>query len=190
MSFITDFADQAVLLPLAAWMALALGASRWWRGLAGWLLGVGGVLGGMALLKYVCFACAVPLAFTGVHSPSGHTAASAAIYGGGLLLLCGRLPPAALAGWPLAVAALFAVTRIAVHAHDVAEVLVGGAVGLLGVAMMLAIAGPRPPLRSLRVAAVAAVLMVGLHGMRLNAEATIHHSPLFSWLPLPSVCRA
>ena len=179
------------MLPLAAWMALALGVSGWWRGLAAWLLGVGGVLGVMALLKYVCFACAAPLAFTGVHSPSGHTAASTVIYGGGLLLLLrGRLPPGLLVVLPLAIAVLFAITRVAVHAHDVPEVLVGGTVGLAGAAGLLAIAGPRPPLRVARVAAVAVVLMLALHGVRLNAEATIHHSPLFAWLPLPGACRA
>ncbi len=191
MEFLTDFADQAVLLPVALLFAASLAVMRWWRGLAAWLAAVTGVLGTMALLKYVCFACAVPLAFTGIRSPSGHTAASAMIYGGGLaLLLRGRASPIGWAALPLAVAGLFGLTRIAVGAHDWQEVLAGAAVGLAGAAALLALAGPRPPMRTAWIGAAVLLLAMGLHGTRLSAEAMIHRSSLLVWLPLPPACRA
>ncbi len=190
MQFLTDFADQAVMLPVAAVVAIGLALSAWWRGLFAWIVAVVGMLGTMSLLKYIFYTCSVPLAVTGIHSPSGHTAASAAIYGGGLLLLLrGRLPAPVLAAIPLALAVVFGVTRLAVHAHDVAEVLVGGAVGLATAAVLAALAGPRPPLRVWPTAIGALIIVVCLHGVRLQAETTIHRFVLFQWLPLPAVCR-
>ncbi len=191
MEFLTDFADQAVLLPMALLMAVSLGASRWWRGLAAWLAAVIGVLGTMALLKYVCFACAVPLAPTGIRSPSGHTAASAVIYGGGLaLLLRGWTPLPVWMATPFAVAGLFGVSRLAVGAHDVPEVLAGAAVGLAGAGFLVLLAGRRPPMRMGLAGAAALLLAVGLHGTRLSAETMIHRSSLLTWVPLPAACRS
>ena len=190
MKFLTDFADQAVLLPVALLFAASLGVLRWWRGLAAWLAAVIGVLGAMALLKYICFACAAPLAFTGVRSPSGHTAASTMIYGGGLaLLLRGRVPRVGWAALPFAMAGLFGASRIAVGAHDWQEVLAGAAVGLAGAGALLVLAGLRPPMRTVWVAAAVLLLAMGLHVTRLNAETMIHTSSLLTWLPLPAACR-
>ncbi len=190
MQFLTDFADQAVMLPVAALVAAGLALSGWWRGLFAWIVAVVGMLGTMSLLKYIFYACSIPLAVTGIHSPSGHTAASAAIYGGGLLLLLrGRLPVPVLAAIPFVFAVVFAISRLAVHAHDVAEVLVGGAVGLVTAAVLAALAGPRPPLRAWPTAVGVLVVVICLHGIRLQAESTIHRFVLFQWLPLPAVCR-
>lgn len=191
MSFLTDFADQAVMLPLATAVALVLALSRWWRGCAAWVATVVAVLGTMAVLKYAFFACAPVLGQTGIRSPSGHTAASAAIIGGGLVLfLRGRIPTALLVLLPIAVAVLFAVTRLAVHAHTVPEVIAGGIVGLAGAAALPILAGPRPPSPVWPAALAACVILVGLHGVRLHAETALHSLRLFTWLPLPTACLA
>ena len=191
MQFLTDFADQAVMLPLALLVAAALALSGWWRGLAAWLVAVVGVLGTMAVLKYLFFACAGPFDGTGIRSPSGHTAA-AAVIGGGLcvLLLRGRLPGWALAAIPPAFAVVFGITRLAVHVHDVPEVLLGAAVGLAGAASLVALAGPQPALRRWPITVGAVLIAILCHGTRLQAEGAVHHFALFTWLPLPTICHA
>ncbi len=191
MQFLTDFADQAVLLPLAAVIGLALALSGWWRGCAAWLFAVPGVLGTMAVLKYVFFACARLLGTTGIASPSGHTAASAVIMGGALVLfLRGRVPIWVLAAIPVAIAALVGTTRLEVHAHSVPEVLAGAAIGLAGAALLAVLAGPRPPVRGWPAALAAVAVLAGLHGLHLQAEAALHGFTPFTWLPLPTMCRA
>ena len=191
MQFLTDFADQAVLLPLAAAIGLALALSGWWRGCIAWVLAVSGVLGSMAVLKYVFYACATLLGATGIHSPSGHTAASAVIMGGALVLfLRGRVPMGVLAALPLAIAVLFGITRLAVHAHSVPEVIAGGVVGLAGAAALAWLAGPRPPAPSWPASLGAVAVLAALHGVHLHAETALHDAGLFRWLPLPAACRA
>ena len=192
MQFITDFGDEAVILPAMAMVACGLAIARWWRGLGAWLFAVPGVLGTMALLKYVCFACSPVFAAYGVNSPSGHTAASTVVYGGLLLLvLRRRLPLPMLALIPLVIAICFAITRLVLHAHDLAEVFIGAAVGLEGVAILLLLAGPLPTgLKFWPIVTFVLVAVAGFHGVRLHAELALHYSPLFTWLPLPSVCRA
>ena len=46
----------------------------------------------------------------------------------------------------------------------------------------------KPPVVTLVAAAVA--VMVMLHGVRLQAEQTIHHMALLAWLHLAAACRA
>ena len=190
MQFLTDYADQAVLLPLAAVIGASLALTGWWRGCVAWIVAVAGVLGTMALLKYVFFACARLLGSTGISSPSGHTAASAVILGGALvLLLRGRLPGPALALIPVAIAVFFGFTRLAVHAHSVPEVLAGGAVGLAGAAVLAVLAGERPPVKGWPAGVAALAVLVCLHGQRLHAETALHNFWLFTWLPLPATCH-
>ena len=179
------------MLPLAALICLILALSGWWRGCAAWIVSVVGVLGGMGLLKYVFFTCSPLLGATGIASPSGHTAAAAIIMGGGLVLfLRDRVPGLVLAAIPIGFAVLIGITRLAVHAHSVPEVLLGGAVGLAGAGLLAVLAGPRPPTRGWPAAVGAVVVLIGLHGVRLNAETSLHHLGLLAWLPLPAVCRA
>ena len=179
------------MLPLAAAIALALALSGWWRGCAAWAFAVVGVLGTMAVLKFVFFTCSRLLGDTGIHSPSGHTASAAVIMGGALLLfLRGRLPGLILALIPLSLAILFGITRLAVHAHSLPEVIVGGCIGLIGAAVLAVLAGPRPAMPSWPAAFAAVAILVSLHGLRLHAESTLHSLTFFPWLPLPAMCRA
>ena len=49
LTFLTDFADQAVVLPVAVAIAFVLAVAGWWRGLIAWLIGVGGTIAVMAV---------------------------------------------------------------------------------------------------------------------------------------------
>ena len=178
------------MLPVFAMVAIGLAISGWYRGLLAWLVAVGGALGTIGLLKYIFFACGSILGATGIHSPSGHTGATAAVYGGGLLLLLrGRVQTGWLVALPVLLAVVIGFSRVEVGAHVPLETVVGGAVGLTGAAILVLLAGPRPALRSWPIATAALLTIVVCHGLRFNAESLVHHFALFTWLPLPAVCR-
>lgn len=168
MMFTTDFADQAVVLPL--WLALGavLAVLGWRRGALAWLAAVGGTLLAVGLAKLFLLSCGP----AGLRSPSGHTAAAGVVCGG-LAVLAGwrgaRVAVAALAG-----AALIGATRLALGAHSPAEVAAGAAAGLAGALALARLAGPRPPGLRLRWLAVTLAVVVSLfHGLRLPAEAVL-----------------
>jgi membrane-associated phospholipid phosphatase len=168
VNFVTDFADQAVLLPLALVVAGCLGISGWWRGAAVWLLGVGATLALMLLLKLAFLACGPDDV---LRSPSGHTAAAAVICGGLMVVLGGSrrlaVPVAVLA------AVLIGASRLALGVHTPLEVLVGGCAGVGGAALTAKLAGPFPELRRNRIAIAVVLVLVLLHGMHMPAEAHI-----------------
>jgi membrane-associated phospholipid phosphatase len=184
--FLTDFADEAVVLPLALVIALVLGLTGWARGTTVWLIAVAGTLGTMLALKILFGACG-PAQFGGViSSPSGHTAAAAILYGGLLGLLvrrCGGGIGLALLPAPVVVV-LIGVSRVELGAHTVPEVVIGAVVGLAGVLGVLVLAGP-PPRRvwPSRLLGPALFVMVLLHGYHLQAEEQIRRqSARFVWL--------
>jgi membrane-associated phospholipid phosphatase len=195
MNFLTDFADQAVVLPLAAAVLVGLLALGWRRGALAWGLAVAGVLAVMLVLKLVTFACGSRLGlgaggWLSLVSPSGHTATAAVVYGGLLALLA----PRSVAGTTLAVlggggmALLFGLTRLALHVHTMADVMVGAAVGVAGAAIMRQVAGARPAsMSSPRLLMLACVIIVAFHGHRMEAESRIRWLALDIW-PL-SLCR-
>ena len=188
--YLTDFADQAVLLPLATIVTVVFAAAGWWRGAVAWAIAIGATLGLVLLLKLVFLACGHLLPFDTVHSPSGHTAASGVTYGG-LLAIMARLVTGR-ERWTLpcaiSVAVVIALSRLALGVHTVAEVGIGGLVGVCGAILVTKLAGPPPPTLRLRTMAAAAVLVLVLfHGFRMPAEAAIRHLALSVW-PL-SACR-
>lgn len=189
MQFLTNFADQAVLLPLIGVVAAGLAASRWWQALGAWLVVIPGVLATMGMLKYVFFACAGPLGNTGIQSPSGHTAAGSAIYGGALMLAFkDHVPPVFLNIIPISFAAAFGVSRVAIGVHTVPDVAVGSVVGITGAMALLFLAGPRPTLRLWPTLGGVLLVLAAAHGNRLQAEELIQRFPLFAMLPLPQSC--
>ncbi len=174
MVFVTDFADQAVVLPLAAIVALVLGVVGWWRGLLAWVVAVAGTLGVMLALKLVALAVAEDFDWGPPASPSGHVASACVVYGGlAVLLLRGAVPLPLLASIPIGVAALMGYSRVELLAHDTAEVIVGSVVGMAGVMVLAAMAGPRPRVVGWPVVGAAACTMLVFHGMHLPAEAAI-----------------
>jgi membrane-associated phospholipid phosphatase len=190
MLFLTDFADEAVVLPVAAIVLVVLLAIGWRRGALAWAVGVAGVLATMLVLKLIVLACFWRLPWSGLQSPSGHTAAAAVVYGGLLALLVSRGRGGALlaACTGGALALLVGLTRLALHVHTVSDVLVGAAVGVAGAVLLRHFAGARPErLSSPRLALAVCVAIALFHGHRMAAETRIRWIALDVW-PL-SLCR-
>jgi membrane-associated phospholipid phosphatase len=177
VSFVTDFADLGVMLPLILMVALALAAGRWRRGAVAWLLAVAATLAVALVAKLAAFAWPhALLVAAGLRSPSGHTAAAAVVYGGLLALLaprCWTRPWAAFLAAAL-VACVIGGTRLALHVHTPVEVLVGAATGIAGAVVLAQLAGERPlwMQRALPVTAVVVTIML-FHGTHLKLESEI-----------------
>jgi membrane-associated phospholipid phosphatase len=194
MQFLTDFADEAVVLPLALTLCLAFLAAGWRRGALAWAVVVPGTLLAVVVAKMMVVACGSLLPLHGLKSPSGHTASAAVVYGGLMALL---LPePARGARRPFAallLAAMFAVafggTRLALHVHTRSDVLAGACIGVAGALALARLAGPRPS--GLRIAipvATACAVVLLLHGTHLRAEMQIDRMARIVW-PLTLCCR-
>lgn len=184
MRFLTDFADEAVVLPLVATVTLLLAVLGWRRGALAWLAAIGLSLAAVLALKLVLATCGPALGLATLRSPSGHTAA-AALLAGGVAVVLRRRRPAVLAVAGLA-ALLIGATRLGLGLHTPAEVALGGALGVLGAFGFTWLAGKPPKLR-LRwlFAAVVAVALL-LHGRHLDSEARIH-AAAFALLVCPAV---
>ena len=191
MHFITDFADQAVVLPLAVGIGLTLLLSGWRRGAIAWGVVVVATLASVGVAKMVVADCGGLLPIPpGLHSPSGHTASAAIVYGGLVALLCPRLGrgigvPLLAGGFALVIG----FTRLALHIHTPFDVLAGAAIGIAGAVLLARAAGERPPgLRIGRAAAVAFAVLLVFHGEHLHAESRLHHLAHLIW-PI-NQCRA
>ncbi len=189
--FLTDFADQDVVLPIAVLVLLILSLAGWWRGAAAWAIVVAASFGTMLLLKLGLEACG-PRPHHLIYSPSGHTMAGTVIYGGAMALL-GLSGPASVVAAAL-IATLIGWSRVWLGLHTVPEALAGGALGVLGVEALRRLAGPPPAQRRrfpLRMALPAAVLLLAglLHGLRSPAEAVIQQAARHDVGPILR-CRA
>lgn len=185
LRFVTDFGDQAVILPVALAVALTLALHRRLRLAATWLVAVAGVLGGTLILKVACYASSVlvhsPLIHRlGLESPSGHVASAAIVYGGLLAIVtpatAGRPRPAT--SWafvaPSCIAAIVAVTRVQLGEHSVADVVVGAALGVGGAVAFAVLACPEVDrMEGARLTGVALLLVVLLHGLHFDVEQAI-----------------
>ena len=190
MTFLTNFGDQAVVLPLAACVFVILLSLGWRRGALAWGCCVAGVLAVMLVLKLLALACGTHFAWTGLASPSGHTATAAVVYGGLFALLVprsrGGTLVAACAGGAIALA--IGLTRLALHVHTPADVLVGAAVGVTGAVLMRHLAGTRPPRPAAPwLLAAACLILLIFHGDKLQAESRLRWLAQDIW-PL-SECR-
>lgn len=173
--FVTNFADQAVMIPSAVAVGIGLSVAGWHRGALAWSGVIASTWVVILLLKLACLACG-SLGVEGLHSPSGHTASAATAVGGFLGLAVRR------AGgswrWTVPISAGLAVTiglsRLALHAHTPMDVLVAGVIGVLGAVALVRLAGPPPHrLRFSPVVAALAGLILLLHGSHAPAEAAI-----------------
>lgn len=188
--FVTDFGDQAVLLPLAAGVTLVFALAGWRRGAVAWAAAVTGTLALMLVLKLGFLACGHVLPGVQLRSPSGHTAAGAAVYGG-LLAFAARLATGH-GRWALAcalsAALVIGASRLALGVHTGLEVALGGMVGIGGAVAADHLSGAPPSrLRFGRLALVAVAVVTVLHGVHMPAEAVIRSAALDLW-PL-SECR-
>lgn len=186
----TDFGDQAVLLPLAVSVGLGLVLLGWRRGALAWSAAIGATFGTMFVLKLSFLACGHLLPGLGLRSPSGHTAASAAVYGG--LFALAMTLAVGHRRWTLVCAVSMAIvigaSRLALGVHTGLEVVIGGAVGICGAYCAVTFAGPPPTTVRFRgMAAVSLTLLVLFHGFHMPAEAAIGALAPRVW-PL-SYCR-
>jgi membrane-associated phospholipid phosphatase len=184
--YLTDFADQAVILPLVLAVAVALAVQGWRRGALIWLIVVGATFAATLTFKVVFLACSPLFGPMDVHSPSGHVAA-ATVVGGGLAAMIFRqrasiLPVALLA------AVVIGVSRLVLGMHSFPEVVVGALIGLAGAVAMLRFAGPPPHLRIAPLIAVIVVVAALFHGLHLPAEAAIRHTAFRAAQLIPA-CR-
>ena len=175
MTFVSDFADQAVMLPLAVVVLAVLIVSGWRRGAVAWSLAVGFTFGVTLVLKagFVVLTSAFGSEFR--ISPSGHVASACVVYGGvALVLLRGVVPRTVVALFPAAVVMLIGYSRVVLGMHTIPEVIAGAAVGIAGVAILAATMGPRPAFAIWPVPAAGGVTVLLLHGLHLPAEEAIH----------------
>lgn len=171
MQYLTDFADQAVVLPVVVAIAVALVAQGWRRGAVAWVVVVVATFAVMLALKLVFLACWPVFWPMDVRSPSGHVAAASVVAGGMALLLLRRhlgiLPVAALAG------VVIGISRLILHVHSLPEVVLGAAAGLAGTAVLVRLAGPVPRLQAKPLIAAALLTAFVFHGLHMPAEAEI-----------------
>jgi membrane-associated phospholipid phosphatase len=178
-SFVTDFGDSAVTVPLALLTLVFLVSAGQQRLALGWILTIGGCAVAIGILKLIFGACGPLLPIAPITSPSGHTAMSAAVYGSLALLLGGRLSPRGRAAlnivaWLMIVG--IALSRVALHEHTPAEIAIGLIVGAGAIAISRAILGreepPVLPLGWLVLSGVGAIAL--MHGTRWAIEPSLH----------------
>lgn len=177
-TFVTDFGDSALTLPLAALTLIFLLASTWRRAAFAYLLAVGSAGLGIGFLKLLLASCGKPLAGLQLTDPSGHAAMSAAIYGA-LALAIGRALPVRFRLWPIIAATLLvagiALSRVLLQAHSPAEVAAGLIVGALSILLFRKVLGPgqAPALRLAWFALGAIAVAIAMHGTRWPIEQWI-----------------
>jgi hypothetical protein len=159
--YLTDFADQAVVIPMVLAVAVALAMQGWRRGALVWLFVVAGTFTATLTFKLMFLACSPLFGPIDIHSPSGHVAA-ATVVSGGLAAMLTRQRASIL---PVAVLAAMA-----------------GAVALLR------FSGPPPRLQIAPLIAVIVVVAALFHGLHLPAEAAIRHTALRAAQYIPA-CR-
>jgi membrane-associated phospholipid phosphatase len=184
--YLTDFADQAVIIPVVLAVAVTLAIQGWRRGAFVWLLVVAGTFFTTLTAKLIFLACSPLFGPVDVHSPSGHVAASTVVAGGLAAMLTGRrasiLPAAVLA------AIVIGLSRLVLGMHSLPEVIVGAAIGLTGALALLRFAGPTPRLRVAPLVAVVVIVAMLFHGLHLPAEAAIRHTAFRAAQFIPA-CR-
>jgi len=184
VSFVSDFGDSAVLLPLALVLAAALWRYQSSRAAVYFFVATGACLMIIVCLKMAFVACGAPWNI-GIVSPSGHASMSTTVYGA-LGIVAARQAPQWQRPIILAAIAAFvgcvALSRIALKAHSIPEVTLGVVVGAIAV---LIFAHPYLRLRTGRMnfsllgSAVILVLLL-LHGVHLPVEAVIRHLAFLS----------
>ena len=171
MTFLTDFADQAVVLPLVVATAAVLAWQGWRRGAMAWLGAIGATFAMVLLLKLSFLGCASVFGSTALRSPSGHVAAATAVCGGVAAIFGARrslvVSIALLAGLGIGL------TRVGLHLHSWPEIAIGGTIGLIGTLALAKYAGRPPTLRLWPMLLVAVCVMTLMHGRHLGAEQAI-----------------
>ena len=174
MQFLTDFADQSVILPVVAVALLTFMLLRWWRGAAAWAGVIGTTFALVLALKLGLKACGGDVAAQAwmPRNPSGHVASATAAYGGLAAIAFGQhraflLPAVLFAG-------VIGGTRVGLGVHTVPDVVTGGLIGIAAVASLHPLAGQRPRAHGHRLPLLLALAVASLlHGTHFDAEGII-----------------
>jgi membrane-associated phospholipid phosphatase len=184
--YLTDFADQAVIMPLVLAIAVTLAVQGWRRGALVWLVVVACTFVATIAFKLAFLACSPLFGPMDIHSPSGHVAAATVVSGGLAAMLLRQqasiLPVALLA------AVVIGMSRLVLGMHSLSEVVVGALIGLTGAVALLRFSGPPPRLKVAPLLAVVAVVAGVFHGLHLPAEAAIRHTAFRAAQFIPA-CR-
>ena len=168
MEFVTDFADQAVVVPIALVIGVALLVQGWRRGAVAWAITIIATFAVMLLMKLLLIPCGAEE----INTPSGHVA-SATVVAGALAAMLRRrrsvvLPVAMLA------AIIIGASRLLLKVHTWPEVVVGALIGMLGAVLMERLAGTPPATISVRGLVLAALVVAAVfHCVHVPAEAQI-----------------
>jgi len=193
--FVTDFGDTAVTIPLAFAVFAILAAYRQYRLTLGWAATIVSCAAAIGGLKIGLAACANCIAISGLASPSGHTAMSAAVYLSLAVILAGPLPipwRRVMLGGAAGLVLAIAWSRIALRLHSPLEVAIGLLVGIAAFAAFRAALAQAALARheAPRLAAAwlggAALMLIALsHGTRWPAEQAIRGTAGLFQLLLP-----
>jgi membrane-associated phospholipid phosphatase len=187
VTYLTDFADQAVIVPLVLAVAATLTMQGWRRGAVAWVVVVAATFAATLAFKLMFLGCSQLFGPMDVHSPSGHVAAATVVSGGLAAMLTRRrasILPAALVA-----ACVIGLSRLVLGMHSLPEVIVGAVIGLAGAAALLRFAGrPPPTIGAAPLVAVVVVVAAVFHGLHLPAEAAIRHTALHLAKFIPA-CR-
>lgn len=194
---ITHLGDLTVWLPLIVGILIWLVRDRKLSDVGWWLIAVAICVGLTTLGKAYFLGCP----WSDIRYPSGHTSLSTLVYGGISLIIATRLPM----GWKRLLVILggtiliiaIGVSRIIGHAHNLTEVWIGLAIGVLSLmvfaqgylriggwspqlkrvpSFVRGETGLRPGTKRLRLVVVSAIVLVLVMGSRkLHAEDHADH---------------
>ena len=185
--FITGFADQAVILPViitAGLLMLLLGDRK---AFLIWIVCTGATLSFVLLGKMTCYACSgfFPADWE-LHSPSGHTASAALVYGGlAALMIKTSRPFLVTAAASAFFGILIGATRLYLGVHTTGDVITGLTAGFTG-AMLICLLHRKVPAglkvsHSAGIAIPLLLVIAVMHGHNLDAEMKIQKGAINIW---------
>lgn len=176
MRFVTNFGDEAVIIPLILVTTILFAAIDWWKGAFVWC---GGVFFTVLLIVIAKMFGLLWGEWYGVYgrafSLSGHVAASTVVYGTlAHIFIFGRFR-----SWgrailpPLLIACLMSYTRLQLMAHTLTEVVSGTCLGVLS-ATAIERCMPEAPsgLRRVSIPVLLTIMLI-FHGYVLQAEPAL-----------------
>ncbi|MCE2576848.1 phosphatase PAP2 family protein [Komagataeibacter sp. FNDCR2] len=176
MRFITDFGDEATIIPLFVVTIVLFIAMGWKRNAAIWGIGIFLTFGCIVLSKMLGLLWAQFYGYDGhPFSASGHVASSSAVYGSLINMifqprfhswLMAMLPPALIA-------ALIGYTRIMLHAHTPMEVVAGAGIGTTAATLIARVLPPVPTFLVHWFAFALVPVILFFHGYVMEAEPVL-----------------
>ena len=190
IKFITNFGDEAVILPLIFVTTILFSVAGWIRGALVWFFGVSLTVGCIILVKMFGLLWAEWYGGYGrSFSLSGHVAAITVVYGSLLhIFIFSRFRSWLIAALPpIVIAVILSYTRLYLMAHTLAEVVAGTSLGVIG-AVVTERFTPESPDGLMRwCMPVILMVMFIFHGYVLEAEPALQRIFHVSYLSINQV---